>query len=50
MMTNVQWGGIVGIYSSGTKMTQKAWEQPMENITGWIPEKGWRRQVWGFMV
>ena len=27
-MTYVVWGGIVGIYSSGTKITQKAQKWP----------------------
>ena len=29
-MTGVEWGGIVRIYSSGTKTTWKAWKGPLE--------------------
>ena len=32
-MTYVECGGIVGIYSSGTKMTWKAWNGPLETTT-----------------
>ena len=29
-MTHVEWGGILGIYSSGKKTTSKAGKQPLE--------------------